>query len=479
MTDNLSSVEKVDHSIVSFNILDGRLDAGHYANENIICLRDLSSLQGVTKLSNLAKTCSGPFGSSLHSASYLTYPGIPFIRPSNIKDLFIEGDLVYISKNDHQKLRGSQLGDGDIVLYKIGAGLGTIGIISPELGEVNISENMIGIRPRDKVMSSYLAIFLVSRYGQLQIDRQKSNQARPKINVADINEIIVPQPNEKLLNRINSLVNLIYKNRMDALSQYKKAERLLYETLSIEKEESETEKIYIVDNKIIEADRERRLDTQHNDPRYLFFIHKLVSAEQDTNIRVIPLAQIGKLTRGIEVGSNAYTKDDCRFMFVRVANLTEKGIRKTNSDVYIRSSLYNKLRDDLKPEPGDVLVSKDGSLGLSVVIQEDFQEFIYSSGIVKISQTDVNPYYLSLFLNSRIFRGEAEREAIGSIIKHLSLEKLSNLKIPLVPNQGKIGSLVQASLGRIRESQRLIQEAKSIVEEYIRKQVQYASATEQ
>lgn len=458
--------EQGNYSIVSIAEIDGRLDAGHYARESLDSIRFISALSRIGKLKGIAKVVSGPFGSTLHSSAYRR-SGIPFVRASNIKNLFISGDIVYISKADHLRLASSRLEAKDIVLYKIGAGLGTIGLVTDEFEEVNISENMIGIKPLNKSISAFLAIFLLTRYGQLQIRRQKSMQAQPKINVADIEEIVVPYPSKDFQSRVTSLLHQAHNKRQEADKKYGQAMELLYNALGIGEPEFEPEQICIVSSKSIDKDGAQRLDTQYHDPRYLLFINKLLQAEEKAEFEVVPLSKVSELTKGIEVGSEAYIKGRHAYPFLRVANLSEKGIHRTDSDVCIRQNLYLQLRNEFKPEPYDVLVSKDGTLGLSVVVQKDFHEFIYSGGIVRISLLNVDPYYLSLVLNSQVFRSQAEREAIGSVIKHLSVEKLRSLKIPLVPNQGEIGSLVKESLDLGEQSRQLVQQAKSEVEDHI------------
>lgn len=461
--------EQGNYSVVPTAEIDGRLDAGHYTRESLNYVRFISTLPRTGKLKEIAKVVSGPFGSTLHSSAYRR-SGIPFIRASNIKNLFIGGDIVYISKADHLRLTSSRLEAKDIVLYKIGAGLGTIGLVTNEFEEVSISENMIGIKPLDKSISAFLAIFFLTRYGQLQVQRQKSMQAQPKINVADIEEIVVPYPTKDFQSRITLLLQQAHNKRREADKKYGQAMELLYNALGIREPEFEPEQVCVVSSKSINKDGPQRLDTEYHNPRYLLFIDKLLQAEEKTEFEVAPLSKVGKLTKGIEVGSKAYIKGRDAYPFLRVANLSEKGIQRTDSDVCVRQNLYLQLRNEFKPEPHDVLVSKDGTLGLSVVVQENFHEFIYSGGIVRISLLKVNPYYLSLVLNSQVFRSQAEREAIGSVIKHLSLEKLKSLKIPLVLNRSEIGTLVKESLELDEQSRQLIQQAKSKAEEYMEKE---------
>ena len=135
------------YSIIQKSQLEGanRLDAEYYQPEYLEVDRKVSAIKH-QPIGNLAdKVFSGPFGSTLTSDVYQE-EGVPFIRISNITDVFIEKEnLVYISPEDHKRIFSTHLNPGDIVLSKIGT-VGRLSVISKDLGEVNISKNNIGVR---------------------------------------------------------------------------------------------------------------------------------------------------------------------------------------------------------------------------------------------------------------------------------------------------------------------------------------------
>ncbi|MEK7172777.1 MAG: hypothetical protein AAB740_02265, partial [Patescibacteria group bacterium] len=80
-----------------------------------------------------------------------------------------------ISAEEHKRIFSTHLNIGDIVFSKIGT-IGRLSIIDEELGQVNISENNIGIRFKniDPETKIFLLFFLIGRYGQSQIARRGS-----------------------------------------------------------------------------------------------------------------------------------------------------------------------------------------------------------------------------------------------------------------------------------------------------------------
>ena len=102
-----------------------RLDAEYYHPESIRYEQKIvNTLHGQSVKEYGCTVVSGPFGSSLKSEAYLN-SGIPFIRISDLRDLLISDDnLVYISKDDNNRLSSSKLKVGDIVLSKVGNTIG-------------------------------------------------------------------------------------------------------------------------------------------------------------------------------------------------------------------------------------------------------------------------------------------------------------------------------------------------------------------
>ena len=100
--------------------------------------------------------------------------------------------------------------------------------------------------------------------------------------------------------------------------------------------------------------------------------------------------------------------------------------------------------------------------------QVPFMNFISSSGILHLDEKDnaVLPDYLTLVLNSKIVRLQAERRAGGSIIQHWKQSEIENVSIPILPmsSQQKITAKVRESFALRAESKRLLDLAKLAVE---------------
>ena len=101
-------------------------------------------------------------------------------------------------------------------------------------------------------------------------------------------------------------------------------------------------------------------------------------------------------------------------------------------------------------------------------IQVPFMNVISSSGILHLTVKDnaMLPDYLTLVLNSKIVRLQAESSAGGSIIQHWKQSEIENVSIPILPmsSQQKIAAKVRESFALRAKSQRLLDLAKHAVE---------------
>ena len=203
-----------------------------------------------------------------------------------------------------------------------------------------------------------------------------------------------------------------------------------------------------------------RLDAEFYQPKYDYLFSNLSEFETST---------LGKLTdirKSIEPGSDAY--QETGVPFIRVSDLSKFGLSDTA--IHLNAEDY---RDVIRPKKDTILLSKDGSVGIAYKVDEPL-DVITSGAILHLSlkSTDVLPDYLTLVLNSPIVRLQAERDAGGSIIQHWKPSEIENVIIPILPMQiqQEIADKIKSSFKLRKESKRLLNEAKQMVEAAIKKQ---------
>jgi type I restriction enzyme S subunit len=117
--------------------------------------------------------------------------------------------------------------------------------------------------------------------------------------------------------------------------------------------------------------------------------------------------------------------------FISVRNLTAgKGISFANVR-YVSQADHERFSARARPEVGDLLISKDGTLGVTRAVRTNkaFSIFV-SVALVKPTTTELTNY-LELALNSPFV--QTQMKGVGSGLQHLVLRHLKSLAIPLPP----------------------------------------------
>ena len=443
-------------STIKFSQIEDRIDAEYYKPEYLI-LNSKFKVQNSKSLKDLSQVITKGETPLWRGDAYVNI-GIPFLRVVNFvnEDLDLS-DIVYIPEFVHERMKRSQLKPGDILLSMAGR-IGTAVIVPENLKVANINQAVAKIRLKENSINKYyLAMFLNSKYGLLQSLRNASGGVQNNINFEDIESIKIPIPSQSFQQKIEEMVKSAQEKRKLADDKYKEAEEILNKELGLEDLDLSTQKTF--EAKFSET--EDRLDPEYYQSKYKKIISKLKSQKSAL------LGEIAKIRKGVEVGHEAYTNEGKPF--IRVQDFNEKELAISGSTNYIRPYLYEELEKNHKPNVGEIIFSKDGTVGRAFVIRKDNNEFIVSGGILILTPRDIDNYYLAFVLNSLAVKSQTVRESIGAIIQHLSVEEVKNLKIPILSQslQQKISSLIQESFKLRQEAKELIYRAKKEVEEII------------
>lgn len=88
-------------------------------------------------------------------------------------------------------------------------------------------------------------------------------------------------------------------------------------------------------------------------------------------------------------------------------------------------------KQNCSPAPGDVLLSKDGTIGRVVHYKEDLEVVLLSSVAILRSKEFLNPAFLAHVLRSHVFDQQLFRLQSGSALKRLVLGDIRKIRIPV------------------------------------------------
>lgn len=384
--------------------------------------------------------------------------GYPIFRLNEINDCFLTKPQkwVVMSQREYQMLK---LQRDDVLFCRTNGNfelVGRTGILKEDIDAV-FASYLVRVRTNPQyILPEFLTVYLNTTFGKLQIQRRAMRSNQVNVSASQLKAIPIPIFTHELQAKVADFVNHAANKILLSKHNYAHAEQLLLSELGLLDWKPRRTLTYVRSfNQVVKASR---MDAEHFHPKYIEMFEKLPSS-----VHLQPLCKISIYTKGIEVGSSAYT--DSGIPFWRVSNLSKYGIVDDTVN-FISNELYNILRVNYEPRQGEILLSKDATPGIAYFL-DGFLQGIISSGILRLTLIDdIPPYYLELVLNSIFVQLQIEQSVGGSIIKHWKPSQVQKTWMPrLLPDKEKeISALVQQSHTARREAKTLLENAKRAVE---------------
>src|SRR3989339_275127 len=459
----------MQYSVVNFNQLQKgiRIDADYYLPE-FLKTDELLNNATFSSLNEFCNFCKkGIFDIS---PDYYREEGVPLIRTSEIKDPLLNfTSTVYLDEDVHKIHKKTQLTEGDIVFTKIGAYIGDVAILPPKFPKYNFSQNVTGLSiKKDRIESGFLLAYLLSKFGRNQILRVAMLSGQGKLELEDIRNLKIANVSQSLRGNIHKLVFTANQYKENSSLFYLQAEQLLLSELGL-LDWKPKHTLSFVKN-FSDTKESNRFDAEYFQPKY----EEIIEAVKKYQNGFDELGNLVKIKKSVEPGSDAYQEKG--IPFVRVSNLSKFELSDNNQQ-FISEELYEELKTH-QPKKGEILLSKDATLGMAYYLNEEPQKMIVSGGILrlKMDSKQILPEYLTLVLNSVIVQKQIERDAGGSIINHWRPDQVKATLIPILKEdkQKEIKELIEKSFNDKKLSKSLLEIAKRSVEIAIEKDEQTA-----
>ena len=144
-------------------------------------------------------------------------------------------------------------------------------------------------------------------------------------------------------------------------------------------------------------------------------------------------------------------------------NLTLDGANRTDGET------FSKLREgERKPSPGDVIMSRNASVGKSSIVKESDPPIALGQDVVIFKNNDKNDSrLLYYFLQSNALMRTVEMNTVGSTLKRINVGSIKSLAYPVLAleKQQSIAEQLQRETAKmdalIEESTRLIENLKA------------------
>lgn len=387
--------------------------------------------------------------------------GFPVLRLNEFELAFSGTPSKYSDAIDQDGFEKLKLKKGDVLICRTNGNpkyVGKSAVVMQDT-EYAFASYLFRIRPNDKINSATLVSYLNSKTGREEIEKYSivSNQAN--FSPAKFRQISIPVIPTKLQTRIENIFEKSWELYSSSMNFSIEAESLLLKEFSLNRYVENELSISV--RGIVDCLRDDRFDAEYWQPKY-DAMEKAVSKVPQKE-----LGEIVSISKGVEVGSEAYDTEGKPF--IRVSDFSIYGIEDVEKK--ISPELYEELKDKYTPKKGEVLFTKDGTIGLSYALHEDVTG-ILSGAFLRLKPTvKINADYLALVLNSLYCKTQIERMSGGAIIAHLKPDSVKKIKIPLLSDakQTEIADKVSTAFRMRKEAQELLEKAKRSVEIFIEK----------
>lgn len=430
-----------------------RIDAEYFKRNYLAYLYMIHS-RGSVKLGDVCHFMIGPFGSAYDTSNYVEKSDYRYIRGQDVKPFFLtDSESRFMTEQDFIRLQKYALQEDDLLVSVVGT-LGNACIIYKDELPAIFSCKSTAIRA-NVINAYFLLAYLNSKYGRELLLRKERGAIQMGLNLDDLRSLDIPQFTDSFYSHIEVLIKSAHDKISEANGAYHDTEQSLLSELGFASWTPTEESVSVKNcSDFMSAGR---FDAEYFQPKY----DELFALLAKCKVRVLGGKDgLVDIKRSIEPGSDAYS--DKGIPFVRIADFTEMGV--ASPEIHIPPEL---CADSPRPKKDTILLSKDGSVGIAYKVEEDL-DVVTSSGILHLTMKDnaVLPDYLTLVLNSKIVRLQAERSAGGSIIQHWKQSEIENVSIPILPmsSQQKITAKVRESFALRTESKRLLDLAKHAVE---------------
>lgn len=369
----------------------------------------------------------------------------PYIRVTDFDAGTVSfSNLKYLDENTQKEIKNYTISKDDLYISIAGT-IGLIGDIPEQLDGANLTENAAKLCDLNGVQKSYLRHVLSSHTSHEQFQENTTSSGQPKLALFRIKSCCFPLPplaeQKVIADKLDTLLAEVEttKARLERIPEILKSFRqsvlsaAVSGKLTEEWRESHSkgtgEEVVKADaiNKSVLLDEIQALKKKKS----------TIESQIDTEyIFDLPESWVfttwGKISEWITYGfTKPMPKSDSG-----VKLLTAKDVQyfdvNINDAGLTTSSAFQSLSDKDRPIKGDLLITKDGSIGRAALVRTDEPFCINQSvAVCWLRSTSMNKDYLEFLANSEFTQRFVKDKAQGMAIQHLSIIDYAKCPLPV------------------------------------------------
>lgn len=349
-------------------------------------------------------------------------------------------NLTYTDKHGYEFLENSNLYGGELILSNVGS-IGKCFIV-PELEyKMTLAPNAVMIRLTSNELRDFLYYFILSSYGQSELQSITTGVAMQKFNKTELKTILIPVPPLPEQLRIVANVDQIF-TILDTIN-----------TLQSQYQDN----LAALKSKIIDAGIQGKLTKQLSEDGTAEELYQQIQQERkkqeecgkikkedlfpDIEDQSIPFSvpntwlwtYLGNVSYIVRGGSprpikQYITHDADGINWIKIGDVEKGGkyIYHTNERIIPEGEKKSR-----RVYPGDFLLTNSMSFGRPYISQ--IEGCIHDGWLLIRNLNGFDPDYLYYLLSSSYLYGQFTEKASGSTVDNLNIDKVKSAMIPLPP----------------------------------------------
>lgn len=389
--------------------------------------------------------------------------GIKFLTTSDIMMLEPDTDKI-LSEHLTVNLPIYRVQEHSLLVSRSGT-IGNTIYVDDRLKDFAITEDALRVKPFDEKNIGLLYFYFTSEYGNGTITGKKSGAVIDHIYEEDLFKLPIPRLDEQLCNQFFETYLRVKSNR-------EKADKIIKEARSLVLQYNNLPPLSDIKPETIDADGEVEirmtgLDEFTQDYRLDAHFYN-------------PMAKliVENITKHCPKYDNLFNVADCSFRGSRstrnyvdknngIAFLSGKNIIQIRPDFKYISKSETANLDDMLLLEGQILISRSGTLGRTVLIYKNYEGFAASEHLIRVKPDAkvIDSGYLYAFLSSDYGYHQLLRYKHGAVIDEITEDQISQSVIPLPSDkqQKEIGDLVRKAYELRAEAIKLEDEAQELL----------------
>jgi len=445
-------------STIKFSQLEDRLDAEYYKPGYLELEKVLENSHCLSDVVEISKNKIDPTENPNQEFCYLEIDNVNLFTGQVEKQKLL-------GRNAPSRAR-KKVKLNDCIISTVRPNRNAVGFIDNELENCICSTGFAVLRSKE-ILSGYLFALLKSKIVINQLVRLTSAAMYPAVSEEEIANIKIPIPSQSFQKEIEKMIKESQRKRKLADEKYKEAEEILNEKLGLNDldlsvQNTPKNKLCFPTGQAFEtkfSEMEDRFDPEYYKPVFKK-IEKLLKKQK--------VISLGNISSEIKYGTSEdlfYTEKGTPFL--RVTDINKFSNIESKEGKFISNFDAERLKE-YQVKKDDIIISRTGTLGFAVYINEKLDGAIYGSYFIKVKpqHKDLSNKFIAFFISSKIGKLQTSRWASGGIQTNLTIDAIKSIQIPILPKptQQKISLLIQESMKLRREAKELIDRAKREVE---------------